>query len=79
MFLNSVFSSIEADAHRQHLLAQADRHRLVKLARAARRAARAGTRVTTHPPEPPQRPAPAQPGPVSAGNHDEKRRYAVSR
>ncbi len=39
MFINSEFSSIEADAHRDALLAQAAHHRLVRMARA-------GTRIT---------------------------------
>jgi hypothetical protein len=71
MFLNSTFSGIEADAHRQALLDQAAHHRLVKL---VRRAARAGTRVTT-PPAPPPTVLPEQ----VPRNHDENRRYAVSR
>ncbi len=74
MFLNSTFSSIEADSHRQALLDQADHHRLVKLARAGRRAASAGTRVTTPPPPPPT----IRPEQLPR-NHDENRRYAVSR
>lgn len=65
MFLSSTYSSIEADAHRQSLLDQAEHHRLVKLARA-------GTRVTTPPPLP--RVPETRPR-----NHEENRRYAVSR
>jgi len=74
MFLNDTFAVMVADAHRQSLLAQAEQHRLVKLARAAR-AARAGTRVTTSPP------APRRVHPVTAPADDEtgNRRYAVSR
>jgi hypothetical protein len=74
MFLDSTFSSIRADAHRETLLAQAEHHRLVRLARSAR----AGTRVTTPPPTPPTPPR-ARLRVVPADNHAENRRYAVSR
>jgi hypothetical protein len=68
MFLNSTFSSIEADAHRQALMADAENFRLAKLVRAARRQARKAAR----PPLPPDDVSPEQ-------NPAEERRYAVSR
>ena len=69
MFLNSTFSAIEADAHRQALRADADNYRLVKLVRAARRRERRA--VAAPPPTPPDvRPE---------RNEHEERRYAVSR
>jgi hypothetical protein len=68
MFLNSTFSAIEADAHRQALIADADNFRLAKLVRAARRRARKAAR----PPLPPD-------DVVPEAKTTEERRYAVSR
>jgi hypothetical protein len=68
MFLNSTFSAIEADAHRQALIADAESFRLAKLVRAARRRARKAAR----PPLPPDDLIPER-------NTHEERRYAVSR
>ncbi len=68
MFLNSTFSGIEAEAHRQSLIADAENYRLAKLVRTARRRARKAAR----PPLPPDDVIPQR-------NVDEERRYAVSR
>jgi hypothetical protein len=68
MFLNS-WQSVEADTHRQHLLAEAEAHRLGKVAKAARRVAK--------PVGPPPEAAPAEA--VSEQNSHANRRYAVSR
>ena len=67
MFLNSTFSAIEADAHRQALIADAENFRLAKLVRAARRRERKAAR----PPLPPD-------DVMSERKADEERRYAVS-
>jgi hypothetical protein len=66
MFLNSTFSAIEADAHRQALRADAENYRLAKLVRAARRRVRRAA-----PPTPPE----VRPERIP----EEERRYAVSR
>ncbi|WP_297652714.1 hypothetical protein [Pseudonocardia sp.] len=77
MFISSWFTAAVADAHRQDLIARADRHRLAELARSAQRAARAGTRVTPPPPTPPRvvRSVPD----AGVRNVEADRRYAVPR
>jgi hypothetical protein len=67
MFLNS-WQSVEADTHRQHLLAEAEAHRLGKVAKAARATARHAAK----PADPPPEGAPEE-------NSHANRRYAVSR
>jgi hypothetical protein len=68
MFLSS-WQSVEADTHRQHLLAEAEAHRLGKVAKAARHVAK--------PADPPPESPP--PGSAPEKNSHANRRYAVSR
>lgn len=65
MFLDSTFAAALATAHRDDLIAQAERHRLARLVRSARRPARAAP--------------PPEPAVLPERNVDADRRYAVSR
>jgi len=71
-------TAVDADHHRQILLAEADHHRLVRAARKARAALR--RRVTPPPESPPS--SGDRPAGTRVTRHDETagdRRYAVSR
>lgn len=75
MFTDTPFLSFSADLRYRELLAEADRFRLSKLAKAARREARAARRRA---PTPRPIPVPAAPR-REAGNVDAERRYPVPR
>lgn len=71
MFTDMSFASIEADHHRQQLLAEAATYRLARVARLARRAARRTQRSDV--------PRPPDPWPTEQRNAGADRRYPVSR
>lgn len=70
MFLLSSFNSIEADLHRDRLLAEATESRIAGLAKAGRRRATRRNAPPARPPVETRRPQ---------QNSDADRRYAVSR
>ncbi len=81
--LSNLFHSLaDADHHRRTLLADAERFRLAKLAKAARRRAVAAGTPPVDPPRPPERePVPddrAEPN-RAHGNDGANRRYSMSR
>jgi hypothetical protein len=82
MLINLSHSFAEADHHRRSLLADAERFRLAKLAKAARRRAAAAGTPPVDPPRPPE-PEPvaddrAEPN-RARSNDDANRRYSMSR
>ncbi|MHA6785400.1 hypothetical protein ACVGOW_31055 [Pseudonocardia saturnea] len=75
MFTDTPYLSIAADLRHRELLVEADRFRLVTLAKAARREARAARRRVTAPRPVPEPAAQRR----EAGDLDAERRYPVPR
>jgi hypothetical protein len=77
MFTDFTQLIAQSELHRKELLADADNHRLVKLATSLRRrAARAASQDTQPPADPPE---PRRVDGLAESNFDGERRYAVSR